>query len=376
MKVCPKCARSFAESLRYCPQDATELVKYDLRADLNRLGEFRFLITNESLIVRLRREFSEAFYEFKHNPKSFAAGLLRGEGSSRRRKRMLHAGVASALMAYSVVMMTGALMGLFTASPQLSEASRQFDPTLSEDPIFVVPVFKTKTEVAKQADKNSGKLGGSFERKQDSGGGGGAHGNQVSRSGVPVTPTLHNQLLPPNLDPPKVNPTLVVPMTVVADPNAFLKMPGRIGDWRSKADTNSLGNGGKNGIGNSVGNGYSDGNDLNVGGTNPRFGSNRPSGIGNDALTMTRDLRPTITFRPRAKYTETARQNKVQGTVVLSATYGADGLIHDVRVLRSLPDGLTEEAIAAVQQIRFNPATREGRPVSVRGNIEYNFTLY
>ncbi|MEK7829797.1 MAG: energy transducer TonB [Acidobacteriota bacterium] len=376
MKVCPKCARSFAEALRYCPQDATELVKYDLRADLNRLGEFRFLIPTESLIARLRREFSEAFYEFKHNPKSFAAGLLRGEANSRRRKRMLHAGVASALMAYSVVMMTGALIGLFTASPQLSEASEQIEHGQSEIPVFVVPVFKTESAKAKLANQNSGKLGGSFNRKQDPGGGGGAHGNQPSRSGVPTQAALNNQLLPPNLDPPKVNPTLVVPMTVVADPNAFLKMPGRIGDWRSSANTNSLGDRGGKGIGQGEGDGYSDGNDLNVGGRNPRFGGSKPSGIGNDVQTMTRDLRPTITFRPRAKYTELARLNKIQGSVVLSVIYGADGLLRDIRVQHGLPDGLTEEAIAAARQISFNPATREGRPVSVRGNIEYNFALY
>ncbi|MGH9802065.1 MAG: energy transducer TonB, partial [Blastocatellia bacterium] len=75
-------------------------------------------------------------------------------------------------------------------------------------------------------------------------------------------------------------------------------------------------------------------------------------------------------------YTELARQHKIQGSVILSVIYGADGLIHDIRVQHGLPDGLTEEAIAAARQIRFNPATREGKPVSVRGNIEYNFTLY
>lgn len=375
MKVCPKCARSFAEALRYCPQDATELVKYDLRADLNRLGEFRFLIPTESLIARLRRECAEAFYEFKHNPKSFAASLLRGEGSSRRRKRMLHAGVASALIAYSVMMMAGVLIGLFTSPRPLSEAKEQIEPGLSGIPVFVVPVFKTENAKAKLADKNSGKLGGSFERKQDSGGGGGANGNQPSRSGVPTQATLHNQLLPPNLDPPTVNPTLVVPMTVVADPNAFVKMPGRIGDWRSSANTDSLGNRGGKGIGQGEGDGYSNGKDKNVGGGNALFTGNNPSGAG-EVQTMTRDLRPTIIFRARAKYTELARQNKVQGSVILSVIYGADGSIRDIRVQRGLPDGLTEEAIAAVRQIRFNPATREGRPVSVRGNIEYNFTLY
>ncbi|MFN0111632.1 MAG: energy transducer TonB [Blastocatellia bacterium] len=372
MKVCPKCARSFAEALRYCPHDATELVKYDLRADLNRLGEFRFLIPTESLLARLRRECAEAFYEFKHHPKSFAAGLLRGEGSSRRRKQMLQVGMASAVIAYSTVMMGGILIGLFTASPQLSEASEQNDPSLSDDPVFVVPTFKSKIATK----QSTGKLGGSFQRQQNSGGGGGANDNSPSRAGVPVTPSLNNQLRPPDLKPPNPNATLLTPMTVVADPNAFLKYKGPIGDWRGKGNDDSLGDKGGNGLGNGKGDGYSSGNKFGVGGRAPQPGSGAPSGTDNAIPTMTRDLRPTILFRPRAKYTEAARQNRVQGSVILSVIYGADGLVHDIRVQRGLPDGLTEEAISVAQQIRFNPAVREGKPISVRGSIEYNFTLY
>lgn len=379
MKVCPKCARSFAEALRYCPHDATELVKYDLRADLNRLGEFRFLIPAESLLARLRRECSEAFYEFKHNPKSFLAGLLRGEGSSRRRKQMLQAGVATAVLAYSAVMMTGVLIGLFSSPVQLSEA-KEPDGTIFEiewvDKVFATPAFKTNPTQAKQAARNTGKLGGSFNRQQNSGGGGGANDNAPARAGVPTQASLINQLHPPDLDPPKITATFIVPMTVVADPNAFLKYKGPIGDWRSKTNEDSLGNGGRHGIGDSPGDGYSNGKDKNVGGGDPGFTKGNPSGTGNEVFVATRDLRPTILYKERAKYTEEARQSKLQGTVVLSLIFGADGRIYDVRTVRSLPSGLTESAIEATQKIRFNPAVRDGRPVNVRMQLEYNFTLY
>jgi outer membrane biosynthesis protein TonB len=40
-----------------------------------------------------------------------------------------------------------------------------------------------------------------------------------------------------------------------------------------------------------------------------------------------------------------------------------------------LPHGLTEKAIEAAKKIRFNPAVRDGQPVSVRGNLEYTFNL-
>lgn len=376
MKVCPKCARSFAEGFQFCPQDAAELVKYDLRARLQAQDEFQFLIQHESLLTRLRRELSEAVFEFKHNPRSYLAGLLRGEGTTRRRKRLLQTGIASAVIVYGAVMLVGVITGLFTSRP--SEASKFEMPTESHYPILVVPVFTAKREIANNASKsNQGKLGGSFHQKQDSGGGGGANDKDPARSGVPTQALLNLQLRPPSLELPKIeHPSLVTPMTVVADPNAFMKLQGRIGDWRAKGDAPSLGNGGQNGIGNGKGDGYSDGNKLGVGDGDPRFTNGRPSGASNEVFVESRDLRPTILYKERAKYTEDARQHQIQGTVVLSVIFGADGRIHDVRALRSLPHGLTEEAISVAQRIRFNPAVRGGKAVSVRSTIEYNFTLY
>lgn len=376
MKVCPKCARSFAEGFQFCPQDAAELVKYNLRAQLTQ-NEFQFLLEEETFLRRLARELADAIDEFKHNPKSFAAGLVRGETSSRRRKQLLQAGMASAVIAYAAVMMAGILIGLFTAPAQPIEAK---EPELIIDPgplVQVVPILKPKPDEAKQSLKNSaGKLGGSFHRQQDSGGGGGANDKSPSRAGVPTQASLLNQLRPPDLDPPRINPTLVTPMTVVADPNAFLKLRGPIGDWRGKGIEESLGNGGRNGIGDGPGDGYSDGNKFGVGGNDPRFTNGKPSGTGNEIPFATRDMRPTITYKERAKYTEEARQQRIEGTVLLSLVLGADGRVYDIRVVRHLPAGLTEEAILAAQKIRFNPAVRDGRAVSVRMHLEYNFTLY
>lgn len=91
---------------------------------------------------------------------------------------------------------------------------------------------------------------------------------------------------------------------------------------------------------------------------------------------MTQDLRPTILYREKAKYTEIARINAVQGVVVLRAVFAVNGEIQNIRVLRGLPDGLTHKAIEAAQKIRFNPATRNGVPVSTQGGLEFSFNLY
>ena len=91
---------------------------------------------------------------------------------------------------------------------------------------------------------------------------------------------------------------------------------------------------------------------------------------------MTASLRPTILYREKAKYTDKARNNGIQGTVILQVVFRRYGLLTDIRVLRGLPDGLTENAIEAAKKIRFQPAMKNGRPISVRGSLEFGFNLY
>jgi TonB family protein len=90
---------------------------------------------------------------------------------------------------------------------------------------------------------------------------------------------------------------------------------------------------------------------------------------------MSASLRPTLTYKEQADYTPEARDNKVEGVVMLNIIFGADGRISAIRVVRGLPYGLTEAAIAAARRIRFEPAMKDGKPVSVRGNLEFGFSL-
>jgi protein TonB len=88
------------------------------------------------------------------------------------------------------------------------------------------------------------------------------------------------------------------------------------------------------------------------------------------------DQRARLLFKPEPQYTEEARRNQITGTVVLRAVFASSGEVVQVRAINSLPFGLTERAIAAARQIKFNPATKNGRAVSVYMNLEYNFNLY
>jgi TonB family protein len=82
-----------------------------------------------------------------------------------------------------------------------------------------------------------------------------------------------------------------------------------------------------------------------------------------------------VLSKPPVQYTGEARQLKVQGDVVLRVTFTAAGQVQVQGVLRGLGHGLDEEARRVAQQIRFRPATRDGRPVDLTTNITITFQL-
>lgn len=86
--------------------------------------------------------------------------------------------------------------------------------------------------------------------------------------------------------------------------------------------------------------------------------------------------RARVLEKPEPSYTEKARNNQITGIVVLRAVFASDGHVTNISVIHGLPDGLTERAIAAAKKIRFIPAVKDGRPVSMWMQVEYNFNLY
>lgn len=83
-----------------------------------------------------------------------------------------------------------------------------------------------------------------------------------------------------------------------------------------------------------------------------------------------------VTFQPKARYTDEARQENVQGAVRLKITLLANGDVGRIVPVTELPHGLTEMAIAAARQIKFEPKMVNGKPVSVVVTREYTFTIY
>jgi TonB family protein len=80
-----------------------------------------------------------------------------------------------------------------------------------------------------------------------------------------------------------------------------------------------------------------------------------------------------IIDKPDAGYTEEARRNKIAGQVVLRCLFTASGEITRISVVRGLPGGLTERAIAAARLIKFEPAELEGKKVDYPLTVVYDF---
>ena len=138
------------------------------------------------------------------------------------------------------------------------------------------------------------------------------------------------------------------------------------------------------GIGEGDGPGFGPGRDGNIGGDGKGLGCCGPDGgQGNNVEDPDRVYpapqvteRARVLAKPEPQYTEEARRNAVTGSVVLRVVFSRGGEVTNIRAVQSLPFGLTERAIAAARLIRFRPATRDGRPVNVYMQLEYNFNLY
>lgn len=84
---------------------------------------------------------------------------------------------------------------------------------------------------------------------------------------------------------------------------------------------------------------------------------------------------PTVIQEVKPQYTRSAMNAKIQGVVLLQVVVQRNGLVGEVKVVRSLDASLDDEAVKSVKRWRFNPATKDGEPVAVLVTVEMAFTL-
>ncbi len=205
------------------------------------------------------------------------------------------------------------------------------------------------------------------------GGGGGDHDKLPAPKGRLPRFSMQ-QLAPPAVVIRNDHPKLVVEPTVVVPPQVKLASAAALnfGDPKSAmpAGPASNGTGSGGGIGSGSGGGIGSG-------TGPGVGPGSGGGIGGGVFRVGGGVSaPRVLENPSPDYSEEARKAKFQGTVVLWLIVDANGKPRDVRVARSLGMGLDQKAIEAVRQWRFQPAVKDGSPVSVQINVEVNFHLY
>ena len=87
------------------------------------------------------------------------------------------------------------------------------------------------------------------------------------------------------------------------------------------------------------------------------------------------DRKAKVIYRVEPEYPEDARAKKIEGTVLLGFTIDHDGLPQSIQVKRSLYPSLDQSAIDAVRKWRFEPALKNGQPVSMWVTVEVYFAL-
>lgn len=83
----------------------------------------------------------------------------------------------------------------------------------------------------------------------------------------------------------------------------------------------------------------------------------------------------SLIYRQEPEYPEEARQQGIQGPVVLNVRIGGDGAVQNATLV-SGSEILGKAAIAAVKQWRFKPHYSQGRPAQMQTRVTLNFKLF
>jgi TonB family protein len=235
------------------------------------------------------------------------------------------------------------------------------------------------------------------EKPSDDGGGGGGGRQETtdaSKGNLPqVTDIQLTTPLPAALN---LSPEIAAPPTLVARDAQRMRVdlpaPSEIGIPLGAEAPPSSGRGrgggiGDDGDGRGIGNGRGAGFDEGCcSGTGGGRGNSIPATAGNNPGNGNRPggsavrgaiTEPEVIRKTKPPYSEDARRNKIQGTVILDLVVQADGSIDNknIRIVKGQGHGLDESAINDIQTWTFKPATENGRPIARTVRIEVNFAL-
>lgn len=313
--------------------------------------------------VRVRsRSAAPASSAISSEPDGFHITIVEEKNVEQRNRLLL--GALALMLAVSVGTF---FYSLFNLSFEVDAIDSEMESTYITE---IDPLDLEQTEEERAAEKEGGGGGGGGkEQDKDA-----SDGRLASQSQNPVNPPtpmpqLTNPELPQimetqgNNERPITNQPLGIPGALSNDPSSGRGSGGGIGDGTGTGQGTGRGTGEGSGIGSGSGGGNGDGDGDGDGDGPPKLRTGPTTGV-------------KILSKPRAQYTDSARQQQIQGKVVLKVTFQADGRIGAIVPVSGLGGGLTERAIAAARGISFEPAMKSGTPYSVTRTIEYTFTIY
>jgi TonB family protein len=83
---------------------------------------------------------------------------------------------------------------------------------------------------------------------------------------------------------------------------------------------------------------------------------------------------PTVVSESRPSYTPEALRQRVNGSIKLECVVNTDGTVGEVRLLQALEPSLDANAQETLKKWTFKPATKDGKPMAVRVEVEMTFT--
>ena len=75
------------------------------------------------------------------------------------------------------------------------------------------------------------------------------------------------------------------------------------------------------------------------------------------------------------KYPKQARDNGIEGSVLVSFIITDEGKVEDVSVIHSLGNGCDVEAVRVVSLMSFTPAIKDGKAVNFKFNLPLKFMI-
>jgi TonB family protein len=345
-------------------------------------------------IAFLRDELKRSWIEFKKNPVTFSK-TAKHRIAQRLRAMLSTPNLIPATLA-AVAAITCAIL-VVVLFDKIASKPGELTANAGDEEVVMMDVSKpldstNKPSVGKDGPgrvgfQNKKGEGSGPSQKLAQGGGGGGNRNPIPPQAGKLPPP--SSILAAIPTAPPVHPPTLPVAGIDIDPALWKDLKAPVyGDPRSKSVIESKGPGEGEGIGTNRGTGIGEGNGPgvfagekgNMGGGSRQLGCCGPGGgSGDEAQTFTGsqvEQRARVLFKPEPTYTEDARKNQITGTVMLRVVFASNGDVVQIRAVKTLPYGLTERAIAAARQIKFVPAVRGGRPVSVFMQLEYNFNLY